>query len=196
MADLIKILVIGVGFLIVIGIAYLVAAKLGFLKPEAKRSRDAGVGAAKETPGARYVVRNVLLPGERAFLPVLEQAVRTLATERQLPVPRVLASVRLAEVLQVDDGTTAGRSGWQSAFNRIQSKQADFLVCGPDDTRPLLVIELDDNSHARQDRRQRDDFIDEACASACLPILHVRAATSYDAKRLASDIAAKLPSRA
>ncbi len=98
----------------------------------------------------------------------------------------IYPSVRLAEVLEVNG--SSDRSSWQSAFNRISSKQADFVLCDAVTTEPLMVIELDDNSHTRRDRQSRDDFVDEACASAGLPILHIKAAGSYDAKLLAQKI--------
>lgn len=174
----------------VIGLLWLVAWKLKLLKPASKASgggggEDAGTKAA----GLAYSVRGeVLSAGERAFLPVLREAVRMLAAERQLPPPLVLVSVRLAEVLAVAAKKSDNPSAWQSAQNQITSKQADFVVCDPKTTRPLLVVELDDQSHGRSDRKDRDAFVDKACGSAGLPILHVRAAASYDAAALARRI--------
>ncbi len=42
--------------------------------------------------------------------------------------------------------------------NQIQCKHVDFLLCARHTQRPLMVIELDDSSHTRYDRRQRDEF--------------------------------------
>lgn len=190
MGELLPVLGLLVGFFILIGVCWLIAAKLGLLKP--KSGAEPG-GSNAVVSAAAYIVReSVLSPGERAFLPVLEQAVHALAAERRLPGPRVLASVRWAEVLEPAVRRSADGSAWKSAFNRIQAKQADFVLCHPETGRALLVIELDDKSHGRADRKDRDEFIDQACASAGLPILHVRAGT-YDVKRLATDIAGKLP---
>ncbi len=194
MGQLLTLLGVLAAFFAFIGVCWLVAAKLGLLKSPGKNADSNSTGPG---PASAYSVREeVLSPGERAFLPVLETAVRLLATERNLPMPRVLASVRLAEVLKPAVSRSSDGSAWQSAFNRIKSKQADFVVCHPETTKPLLVVELDDQSHDRADRKDRDGLVDQACESAGLPIVHVRAAAHYDATRLAVDIAAKLPKRA
>lgn len=174
----------------VVGVLALIAALLKLL---GKRANGIAPSDAPEVPGARYVVRSsVLSPGERALWPVLNEALRVLAAERNLPVPLVLPSVRLAEVLEVDKASMTNRSRSVTAFNRIQSKQVDFVVCRPVDTRPMLIVELDDRTHQRQDRRERDAFVDTACAAAGLPILHVVAGEKHDAHRLAAQIAGKL----
>ena len=41
------------------------------------------------------------------------------------------------------------------------------------------LIELDDKSHDRSDRRERDDFVDEAFRAAGLEVVHVRTQASY-----------------
>ncbi len=55
-----------------------------------------------------------------------------------------------------------------------------FLLCRSDTLEPVLVVELDDASHDRPDRRERDGFVDELFASVELPILHLRARKSYE----------------
>lgn len=179
-------------FFLLIGLGWFVALRLGLLKPTEKR-----VAAARDDPRVpKYrVCDGVLGPGERAFLPVLREAVKIAHGAKRAPVASpavVFPSVRLAEVLAVDVPREAGRSAWQSAFNQIGSKQADFVVCDGVTTRPLLVVELDDRSHDRADRRDRDGFVDRACASAGLPIVHVRAAGSYDVQEIARRVAAAL----
>ncbi|GEP43186.1 DUF2726 domain-containing protein [Brevifollis gellanilyticus] len=67
----------------------------------------------------------------------------------------------------------------KAARNRIDRKHVDFLLCETATMKPRLVVELDDSSHQRKDRRDRDEFVDEALKAARLPILHVRAAKGY-----------------
>jgi len=43
----------------------------------------------------------------------------------------------------------------------------------------VLAIELDDSSHDREDRKDRDAFVDQVFAAARKPILHVRARGTY-----------------
>jgi hypothetical protein len=57
---------------------------------------------------------------------------------------------------------------------------------------PLLVVELDDSSHQRIERRNRDLFVDRALAAAGLPILHVTAKGSYVIEDIANSVKHKI----
>lgn len=186
MGELIKLLSALAVLFLLIGLAWLVAHKLGLLKP----AKGEAVAKDGEAPSLGYIVRErVLSPAECTFLTALRQAVQV---ERAAPSLIVLASVRLAEVLAVNSPRSGNRSAWQTAFNRVASKQVDFVICDAATTRPVLVVELDDQSHERSERQERDGFVDRACRSAGLPILHVRAAARYDPQVLAKQIAEKL----
>jgi len=56
----------------------------------------------------------------------------------------------------------------------------------------MLAIELDDSSHKRAARQERDSFVDSALAAAGLPILHVPARSGYNAQELADAIQQKM----
>jgi len=56
----------------------------------------------------------------------------------------------------------------------------------------LLVIELDDRTHQQAKRRERDEFVDRALTAAGIPILHVKAASAYDARELGAAIARQM----
>ncbi|MFN0011613.1 MAG: DUF2726 domain-containing protein [Phycisphaerales bacterium] len=196
MGDFIKLAAVLAVFFVLIGLVWLIALKLGLLKPPAGMAdRTAG---EDRTP--KYRVRNeVLSPGEWAFWPVLREAVRlawAAGPASQAAAPVVLASVRLAELLAVDESRATNRSAWQTALNQITSKQVDFVVCDGATTRPLLVVEFDDPTHERADRKGRDAFVDRACQSAGLPIMHVRSAAAYNTQDLAKRIAECLGSKA
>jgi hypothetical protein len=61
-----------------------------------------------------------------------------------------------------------------SYYNRINQKRVDFLLCHPQSLKPLLAIELDDTSHQRKDREERDEFVNQVFQDAGLPYdLHV-----------------------
>lgn len=126
----------------------------------------------------------LLSPAEASFYAALRIALEHLGADHQ---PLVFAKVRLADILRPDRAGDS-RSANQSRWNRISQKHADFILCDPGTTRPLLVIELDDVSHARADRAERDCFVNRACESARLPILHVRAAARYAPADLARRI--------
>ena len=67
----------------------------------------------------------------------------------------------------------------QAARNRIDRKHVDFLICDAKTMEPKLAIELDDRSHQRKDRQERDAFIDEVFRAAELPMVHIAAAKGY-----------------
>lgn len=139
------------------------------------------------------LVEGVLTPGERAFHGPLREAVVLLAAEHNRPEPLVLAKLRLGDVLRIDGAETQGNgSRATAARNRINQKHIDFVICNPATTRPVLAIELDDRSHDRADRRDRDGFVDEALAAAKLPLLRVKAAARYDPRAIAQAMGDKL----
>lgn len=107
----------------------------------------------------------VFSAAERSFYEVLRRLVRNHT---------VFAKVRLCDLVYV---TQRGR-GWQKYFNQISRKHLDFIVCDQDLV-PVLAIELDDSSHEAEDRRDRDEFVDEVMAAAAFPLLHLRAQRGY-----------------
>lgn len=82
----------------------------------------------------------------------------------------LFAKVRLADIIEPKE---KGKQ-WQSQFNRIKSKHVDFVLCDLPSVKPVLVIELDDSSHDRPDRLERDSFVDKALSQARIPIIHTR----------------------
>jgi len=139
------------GILPLIGIIILVVLVLAVLKAMAGSK---GKADSKDFP---YESRKVLLtPAERSFMGVLEQAL-----EEKL---HIMAKVRLADVVEVKSGLTPRARG--IAFNRIQSKHLDFVVCDPKDFSILCAIELDDSSHAQKRRQNRDELVDDVMNAA------------------------------
>ena len=117
---------------------------------------------------------NLLSPAERSFLGVLDQAVGTEY--------RIMAQVRLADVLKVRKGVD--KKTWGAAFARIRSKHLDFVACDPNDLSIKFAVELDDSSHAKSDRRKRDDFVNEAMKAAGIPLYHFAVKRSYDPEEI------------
>jgi len=91
---------------------------------------------------------------------------------------RVFGMVRVADV--IEPIARIKSPGWQSSFNRIQAKHFDFVICDPSDLHVVAAVELDDSSHARKIRRDRDEFLNQVCKSAGLPLLRFPAKANYD----------------
>ena len=113
-------------------------------------------------------------PAERSFLGVLDQAVG-----QQF---RIMGKVRLADIVKVKAGLD--NTSRQRAFNRIQSKHVDFVACDPGDLSVQFVVELDDKSHARPDRRDRDALIDQVLQAAGIPIIHFPVRKAYSVQEV------------
>jgi len=122
----------------------------------------------------------LLTDGEHAFLPALEQAIGNQY--------RIAMKVRLGDLVSVH----AEGSSFYAAFNKINRKHVDFVLCTPYPVKPVLAIELDDASHDRPDRQARDGFVDACLDNAGLPIHHVPCQQAYDVGQLAADIKAKI----
>ncbi len=72
----------------------------------------------------------------------------------------------------------------QSFRNKIDRKHVDFLLCDPATMRPLCGMELDDSSHSRRDRQDRDEFVNRAFEVAGLPLVRVPAKATYNSAGL------------
>jgi very-short-patch-repair endonuclease len=106
----------------------------------------------------------------------------------------VLAQVSLRQLLWLpgSNQTNPGRSAWQ---NKIAAKSVDFLLCEGATLRPLLVIELDEPTHARPHRQGRDAEVEQLLHSAGLPFIRVLTSRTYDTRELAAAVEPYLPRR-
>ncbi|KAA1258019.1 Topoisomerase DNA binding C4 zinc finger [Rubripirellula obstinata] len=143
-----------------------------------------GAGSGKGRNDLPYRQRdNFLSAAELAFYRVLEQAVGETYS--------INNKVRLWDVLYVPR-----RDDSRTYENKISSKHIDFLLCEPSTMQPVLAIELDDASHNRKDRQERDAFLDQALTAAGLAILHIKAARTYSIAEVGQQIASVLPGTA
>lgn len=92
----------------------------------------------------------------------------------------VFAMVRLADLLSVESDIQKKRV-W---LNKILAKHIDFVLCDPVTLQPRVCIELDDPSHKRPERIERDIFVNRAFESAGLPLLRIPTQPTYHARQL------------
>jgi len=88
---------------------------------------------------------------------------------KALPDCIILAQVQISQLVTIKRGPI-----WQAWFNKISRKSADFVVCLKDFT-VVCVIELDDRTHEREDRKQGDADKDTALIGAGFNILRWQA---------------------
>lgn len=103
---------------------------------------------------------------------------------------RVFGKVRVADVIEVEKGTP--RSLWQRAFNKINAKHFDFVLCNPSDLKPVCAVELNDKSHAQETRKGRDQFLEEVCRKAGLPLVFLPAQHTYSSVEVCNAIASAM----
>lgn len=84
----------------------------------------------------------------------------------------IFAKVRLLDLLE----PVKGNPKYKTYFYKVQSKHVDFVLC---DQKLVAryIIELDDSSHDREDRKKRDEFVDEVINSVGYKIIHIYAIT-------------------
>jgi hypothetical protein len=122
-------------------------------------------------------VESLLTAAEARFYKVLQRVVPDGCV--------LLTKVRIADVIQVTSKHPPSR---QRVFRSISSKHVDFLIADALTLQPLAAIELDDSSHARRDRRKRDELVERVFAAADLPLIRIPTAARYSAGELAADL--------
>lgn len=116
-----------------------------------------------------------LSPAEFSFYGVLLAALGNQAV--------ICPKVGLGDIFYVP-----GPNDRQSFRNKIDRKHVDFLLCDPQTMKPRLGIELDDASHRRADRVERDSFVESVFRSAGLPLARFPVRSSYDPKALVAQL--------
>lgn len=84
----------------------------------------------------------------------------------------ICPKVRLLDIIE----PVKSHKKYMTLFYKVQSKHVDFVIC---DRNAYIkaVIELDDSSHDRVDRMERDQFVDEILNSIGYKVIHTRTIT-------------------
>lgn len=124
---------------------------------------------SKVTIKLPYALRDDFLSdAELSFYKILEQVVGNKVT--------ICPKVSLKDIFFV---TERDRSKNSTYMNKINRKHVDFLLCNTVTMKPLCGIELDDTSHNRQDRVERDIFVNDLFNSAGLQLVRFQNKRSY-----------------
>ena len=84
---------------------------------------------------------------------------------------------------------------WKGAFSHINQKSVDFVLCDKSYLAPKLAIELDDRSHERQDRIDRDGEVERILMDAGLPLLRLENHGSFDPVELGRKVSESLENK-
>ena len=96
-----------------------------------------------------FTAKTILTDREYEFY----KRLKPLADEYGL---NIYAKVRLADL--IEPKPKEENPFWMECFNKIKSKHIDFALAD-EETAIFALIELDDTSHSRPDREERDDFV-------------------------------------
>jgi very-short-patch-repair endonuclease len=99
---------------------------------------------------------------ESDFFVKLERAV----SERYYVFPQVHLSAIL-------DHRVKGQE-WKYAFRHINGKSVDYVLCSRATLKPTYAIELDDYTHDKPDRRERDSEVERIFEAASLSLVRFR----------------------
>lgn len=136
--------------------------------------------SSEEIPLAKYCRPQIALTkAEQLFCNVLEKAVGDTGV--------IFAKVPVANVL-----APAQKQG-SVASDELSDEYFDFVICAADGSATKLAIQLCDAENALTNKQSRDQCLLNACESAGLPLLRVRAARGYAIGNLKEQLAAVLP---
>lgn len=81
----------------------------------------------------------------------------------------VMPQVHLSALL---DYRVKGQN-WNAAFRHINGKSVDFVLIGKESYKVICVIELDDSTHSKPDRMERDVEIERMFKEAKIPLARI-----------------------
>ncbi|MDF1805788.1 DUF2726 domain-containing protein [Hyphomonas sp.] len=120
----------------------------------------------------RFRFGSVPYEGGKALLTPPEKVFFSHLVSRVGRNGHVCPKVRIADILEVGRGfMSAGEH--RTAFARIAQKHVDFAVMDHEG-QVRFVVEVDDSSHDRADRRERDVFVNEAFANSGVAMVRVK----------------------
>lgn len=122
--------------------------------------------------------RRPALPYRRKpLLTAWERRAMSVMTGQLYPGLHICPQVRLADLLTIFPGDPRIK---MRALNRVAMKSIDFIIVDITSGEAVLGIELDDRSHDREDRQQRDAFINAVFQEVGVPLARFRPSQTID----------------
>lgn len=117
--------------------------------------------------GDAYTAKTHLMtPTEREFYKVLE---KVYGDDYY-----IFCQVRVVDVIQPNIGKYPKNSReYMSLFRQLSQWHFDYVVCAREDFKVICAVELDDESHNKNDRIRRDSVLDKACQDGGLTLKRI-----------------------
>ncbi|ABW19360.1 DUF2726 domain-containing protein [Alkaliphilus oremlandii] len=126
-----------------------------------------------ERPVHIYKKKYFFTKNENLFFRTLQEA---LKEENVI----ILSKVRIIDIISIPER----QKNFIYYFNKLKAKHIDFVVCDKDYFSPIYCIELDDKSHLREDRIQRDILVNEIFKKVEMPLIRIKAKESYEVNEI------------
>lgn len=84
----------------------------------------------------------------------------------------ICPKVRLLDLIE----PRRGNPKYKTLFYKIQAKHVDFVICDQN-LYVKAILELDDNSHNKADRKERDEFVDLILKDVGYTVIRTRSIT-------------------
>ena len=114
-----------------------------------------------------YVSKPILTDREYKFY----KRLKPLADKYKL---QIYTKIRLADL--VEPKPKEENPMWIQCFNKIKAKHIDFALAD-EDTNIIVLIELDDRTHQRPDREERDVFVNAVLKNTGYTLLRTYGST-------------------
>ena len=101
----------------------------------------------------------------------------------------IFAQVHLPTIV---DNKIVGQN-WRGAFRHISEKSVDFVLCDKKYISPKLAIELDDKTHQRPNRQERDREVERILHQAGVPLLRLENRGHFNPSELTLKIKSTFP---
>ena len=136
-----------------------------------------GIGEVEEKAKYHYKKRDFFL--SRAEHECYDALVAAIGNEYL-----VFAQVHLPTLI---DNKVVGQN-WRAAFRHISEKSVDFVLCDKAYISAKLAIELDDKTHERPERQERDREVERILQEAGVPLLRLENHGHFNTGELALKI--------
>ena len=114
----------------------------------------------EDAPACRYMPKaSLMTESEMEFFKQLQRVAR----DKYVVFPQTHLSALL-------DHKVKGQN-WHAAFRHINGKSVDYVLCDITTLKPVYAVELDDSTHDRVDRMDRDTEVERIFLQAKIPLV-------------------------